>query len=62
MIWVCKPELMEKTIKIYDNLEKINDLLDFNSFFGESICYKNLEIENLLDDVELYNFDYRVIR
>jgi hypothetical protein len=62
MIWVCKPELMEKTIKIYDNLEKINGLLDFNLFFGESICYKNLEIENLLDDVELYNFDYRVIR
>lgn len=62
MIWICNPELMEKTIRIYDNLEIINDILNHDLFYGESICYKNLQIENIINDVELFNFDYRVIR
>jgi hypothetical protein len=30
--------------------------------FGESICFANLEHENLLQDLYIHNFNYRVIR
>lgn len=60
MIWTSTAELTHKTIKIYDNLEKINSSM--NRLYGEAVCYKNLEIENILNKVKTFNFNYNVIR
>lgn len=58
MIWIASPKLMEKSVKIYDNLEK----MDRGDFYGEAICYQNLEIEKIIDDVVFFDFNYRVVR
>lgn len=61
MIWVSNQSLMEKTVKIYENFEKITNNIN-DDIHGEKICYKNLEIENLINDIEIFDFDYRVLR
>jgi hypothetical protein len=55
-------DLMSKSVRIYDNLEIINSSLSDLEFYGESICHKNLEIEGLLDNIGLFNFQYNVVR
>jgi hypothetical protein len=62
MIWVSNYDLMSKSVRIYDNLEIINSSLSDLEFYGESICHKNLEIEGLLDNIGLFNFQYNVVR
>ena len=60
MLWISTPDLAKKTTSIYDNLEKINNSI--NNVYGEAVCYKNLEIENILNKVKTFDFKYNVIR
>lgn len=60
MIWVCNYSLMSKAVKIYENFEKIKNNL--SEVYGERICYKNLEMENLIENLQFLDFDYRVLR
>jgi hypothetical protein len=60
MIWISAPDLVKKTSSIYDNLEKINNSI--KNIYGEAVCYKNLEIENILNKVKTFDFKYNVIR
>lgn len=62
MIWVSDYELMEKSVRIYDNLETLNNTLPYDKFYGESITYNSLKMENLLDSLNFFDFEYRVIR
>lgn len=58
MIWIAQPDLMSKSVKIYDNLEKFAK----DDFCGEAVCYQNLIIEDILKDTIFFNFNYRVVR
>lgn len=62
MIWVSDMNRMQKSVNIYDNLTILDSKLDKEKVFGESICFANLEHENLLEDLYIHNFNYRVIR
>jgi hypothetical protein len=62
MIWISNMEFMKKACKIYDNIEKINDILSPESVYGESFCFQNILLENLLDHLKFENFNYRVVR
>lgn len=62
MIWVSDMNRMQKSVNIYDNLAILDSKLDKEKIFGESICFANLEHENLLQDLYTHNFNYRVIR
>jgi hypothetical protein len=59
-LWISTPDLAKKTSSIYDNLEKINNSI--KNIYGEAVCYKNLEIENILNKVKTFDFKYNVIR
>lgn len=66
MFWIAPPEIMKKACNIYNNSGKINDIIlqknqeDRN--YGESICYMNLEAENISDSIEMLDIDYKVLR
>lgn len=62
MVWVSNMELMKRSCKIYDNIESINDRLIDDEIYGESYCFQNLLIENLIDYIKLEKFNYRVVR
>lgn len=62
MIWISNMELMDKSCKIYDNIETINDRLSPEKVYGESFCFQNLIVENLVDDIKIEKFNYRVVR
>lgn len=66
MIWISNKDLMKKACNIYNNADKINEIIKKNEQkdlnYGESICYMNLEAEGITENVELFDFDYRVMR
>lgn len=62
MIWVSNYELMDKTTRIVDNLGKIKSMTNQHTFFGESICYHNLLLENVMDRVDFFEYGYKVWR
>lgn len=59
MIYITKPENMNKICKIYDNFDS---LYHINDAFGERMSYKNFEKENLLERVELFKYGITVVR
>lgn len=61
MIWISNYDLMEKSSRIYDNFQTIKNTLGKN-MYGESCCYQNLLLENIVDHLEFFNFEYTVIR
>lgn len=61
MIWISNYDLMEKSSRIYDNFQTIKKTLGKN-MYGESCCYQNLLLENIVDHLEFFNFEYTVIR
>lgn len=62
MIWLGTPDVMLKSVKIFDNLPKIQTITDQNTYFGESICYNNLLLEGLFDNIQFFEFGYKVWR
>ncbi len=66
MVWFSNMDNMKKACNIYNNSDEINliisdrNMIDLN--YGESVCYMNLEVENLTKKISLYDFDYRVLR
>jgi len=59
MLYISNMENMRKMCNIYENFDKLWNIHDA---YGERMSYKNLEIEGLLEKVELFDFDLRVIR
>lgn len=66
MIWICNKNNMEKCCNIYNNTNKINDLIikqnDKNINFGEKITFMNLKAENLVSNIEIFDFNYNILR
>lgn len=66
MIWISNKELMKKACNIYNNTDGINKIISARNQtqinYGESICYMNLEAENMLDNIELFDFNYNILR
>jgi hypothetical protein len=66
MFWVAPPEMMKKACNIYNNCEKINRvIIDKNqqdTNYGESICYMNLEAEEMVNNIQMLDIDYKVLR
>lgn len=66
MIWIAKAELMRKACHIYGNATKINQVISnrgqTHKNYGENICCLNLEAEDILNKVHLFDFDYHVLR
>lgn len=66
MFWIGKGKIMRKACSIYDNADKINEVIDdqkmVNANYGESICWMNLYAQSIEDEVEIFDFDYRVLR
>lgn len=66
MLWISNFELMKKCCSIYHNTEAINDIIQANQSleinYGEKITYMNLQAEKLVDKIELFNFDYLIVR
>ena len=62
MLWVSDMNRMQKSVNIYNNLIELGKNLTKEKTFGESIYFANLEHEELLKDLYVHNFNYRVIR
>lgn len=66
MFWISGQELMGKACNIYNNTAKMNQIIkdrgQAEMNYGESVCYMNLEAEDMADKVELFDFDYVVLR
>lgn len=62
MVWACDKQLMDKAVKIYDNLDKINSMLSSSSMYGERVCWHSFNLENLTEFMSPRDFDYEVIR
>jgi len=66
MIWVSNTELMKKSCSIYKNVNKINNIISnrnqTNINHGESICFMNLEAEDITNNIETFDFDYIILR
>lgn len=66
MIWISNKDNMKKCCSIYENQEKINTILKTNKNknvnFGEKITFMNLIAENLVSNIETFDFNYNVLR
>jgi len=64
MIWIAKPELMDKCCRIYNNFHNIHSGLQTCGVqtYGEKVCYENLKLEGITDRLKIFNFNYNVIR
>lgn len=66
MMWVSNKELMKKACSIYNNVDKMNAIIQSRNQketnYGESICFLNLEAENMLDNICTFDFDYTIYR
>ena len=66
MLWVSNKELMTKACSIYNNVDKINDVIKTMNTeqlnFGERITYLNLKAENMIDNIQTFDFDYNILR
>lgn len=66
MFWISNKELMRKACNIYNNTDKMNAIIKSRNQkeknYGESICFLNLEAENMLDNIHTFDFDYNVYR
>ena len=66
MLWISNRSLMQKSCNIYNNTDKINSIISTKKYthpnFGESICFMNLEAENMTDNIVTFDFDYQILR
>lgn len=66
MLWVSNSELAGKACKIYSNMPKISDIVSSRQYtapnHGESICFMNLESEDMISNIHAFDFDYTVLR
>ncbi len=66
MIWISNYKLMKKSCNIYNNEKKINEIITKRKIdwknYGENITHMNLEAEKILDNIELFDFDYTILR
>lgn len=63
MLWISNYKNMKKACNIYNNVEKMNDIIELGEKnYGEKICYINLEVENMTSKIQTYDFDYRILR
>ena len=66
MVWISKLDLMRKACNIYNNADKINQIISSRNQthknYGENICCMNLEAEGIINNVSLFDFDYNVLR
>ena len=66
LMWIANKEVCGKACNIYDNSEKINKIITARNQteknYGENICYMNLEAEGLANNIELFDFSYKILR
>lgn len=62
MIWVANPDLMARSVRMFDNLEYLNSTLTMSQMYGESVFYFHLVKENLLPYASFFDFNYNIIR
>lgn len=66
MMWISNKENMKKACNIYNNVDKINKIIyqrnqsELN--YGENVCFMNLEVENLVDNIYTHDFNYNILR
>ena len=55
---------MKKACNVYNNVDKINKIIldKTKKNFGENICYMNLEVENIVNNIITFNFNHNIIR
>lgn len=64
--WIAPPTIMDSLCQIYSNVEKINRIIvrrqQTGPNYGENICYLNVEAENLTNQLQYFDFDYKILR
>lgn len=64
MIWLARKDLMKKACNILNNEIEIAKIAETRneSKYGESVCFMNLEVEDMVSNIHLFDFDYNVLR
>lgn len=66
MCWISNKTLMQKACNIYNNTDKINTIIATKKYthpnYGEGICFMNLEVEEISNDIVTFDFDYQILR
>jgi hypothetical protein len=66
MLWIGKKSLCKQACQVYKNVEKINNIIQqkeqIQINFGENLVYLNLVAEGIENHIELFDFDFRIIR